>query len=608
MRAGCYLGAMATAAPAVSADTPPAAGSPRKLGELRLIWGFVRPYRSELIIALVSLVIAAAAGLAFPQMFKLIIDRGFNAAHAAGIARYFELLLMVVAVNAIFAAIRFYYVSWIGERSVADLRMAVHRHMLALHPGFFEENRPSEIASRLTADTTVIQTVVDTSFSMALRNGVQGIGGLIYMAFISPKLTGLMLLVIPVVLFPIIFFGRRVRALSKSSQERIADVAGQVQESLSAIKIVQAFTQEQRAADRFAGAVERAFGTARKRFTMRAFMTAAIMLLVFGAITLVLWEGANDVIAGRMTGGDITAFVLAAIITSAAFGALSETYGDIMRAIGASSRIAELLREVPAIRAPAHPIALPQPPRGALAMRGVEFRYPTRPEAAALHDFSLVVRPGETVAIVGPSGAGKSTIFQLIQRFYDPQAGEIRIDGVPLTSADPAEVRGRIAFVPQETILFGASARENILYGRPDATDAEVWAAAEAANAAEFLRALPEGLETFLGESGTRLSGGQRQRIAIARAVLKDAPLLLLDEATSSLDAESEHLVQGALDRLMLGRTTIVIAHRLATVRGADRIIVLEAGRIVAEGRHDELVARGGLYGRLARLQFEEAA
>ncbi len=597
---------MATADPAAPADLPP--GSPRDLGELRLIWSFVRPYRTELIIALVSLVIAAAAGLAFPQMFKLIIDRGFNAANASGIGRYFELLLVVVVINAVFAAIRFYYVSWIGERSVADLRMAVHRHMLALHPGFFEENRPSEIASRLTADTTVIQTVVDTSFSMALRNGVQGIGGLLYMGFISPKLTGLMLLVIPVVLFPIVHFGRRVRGLSKASQERIADVAGQVQESLSAIKIVQAFTQERRAANRFADAVERAFGTARKRFTMRALMTAAIMMLVFGAITLVLWEGANDVIAGRMTGGDITAFVLAAIITSAAFGALSETYGDIMRAVGASSRIAELLREVPAIRAPAHPVALPQPPRGALAMTGVEFRYPTRPEVAALHDFTLVVRPGETVAIVGPSGAGKSTIFQLIQRFYDPQAGEIRIDGVPLTSADPSEVRARTAFVPQETILFGATARENILYGRPDATDDEVWAAAEAANAADFLHALPQGLETFLGESGTRLSGGQRQRIAIARAVLKDAPLLLLDEATSSLDAESDHLVQQALDRLMQARTTIVIAHRLATVRGADRIVVLEGGRIVAEGRHDELVARGGLYGRLARLQFEEAA
>ncbi len=593
-------------APADPAPAP--APVSRNVGELRLIWSFVRPYRSELIISLISLVIAAAAGLAFPQMFKLIIDHGFNAANAGGIARYFRYLLVVVAINAVFAAIRFYYVSWIGERSVADLRMAVQRHMLALHPGFFEQNRPSEIASRLTADTTVIQTVVDTSFSMALRNGVQGIGGVFYMAYISLKLTALMLLVIPIVIVPIIYFGRRVRSLSKSSQERIAEVAGQVQESLSAIKIVQAFTQERASSDRFSGAVERAFATARKRFTMRAFMTAAIMLLVFGAITLVLWQGAEDVIAGRMTGGSITAFVLAAIITSAAFGALSETYGDIMRAVGASSRITELLNETPAIRAPAHPVALPQPPRGALAMSHVEFRYPTRPEVAALHDFTLVVRPGETVAIVGPSGAGKSTIFQLVQRFYDPDRGEVRIDGVPLTSADPAEVRRRTAYVPQETIIFGATARENILYGRPEATEADIWAAAEAANAAEFLRALPQGLETFLGESGARLSGGQRQRIAIARAVLKDAPLLLLDEATSSLDAESEHLVQQALDRLMQGRTTLVIAHRLATVRGADRTIVLEHGRIVAEGTHDRLVAEGGLYARLARLQFEEAA
>ncbi len=598
--------AMATEPTSATPDKP---AQPRNLGELRLIWSFVAPYRSELLIALVALIVAAAAGLAFPQAFKLIVDRGFSArSGGSGIGRYFIGLLVVVLVNAVAAAIRFYYVSWIGERSVADMRIAVQRHMLALHPGFFEENRPSEIASRLTADTAVIQTVVDTSFSMALRNAFTGVGGVIYMAFQSPKLTLLMLLVIPVVLVPIIVLGRRVRGLSKSSQDRIADVAAQVQESLAAIKIVQAFTQERRAADRFAGAVERAFATARKRVTIRALMTAAIMLLVFGAITLVLWEGSLDVIAGRMSGGTITAFILAAIITATAFGALSETYGDIMRAIGASSRIAELLREVPAIQAPAHPVALPVPPRGALSVRGVEFRYPTRPEVAALHDFTLNVRPGETVAIVGPSGAGKSTIFQLVQRFYDPQAGEIRIDGVPLTSADPAQVRRRTAFVPQDTVIFAATAYENILYGRPEATEADVWAAAEAANAADFLRALPQGLDTFLGEAGVRLSGGQRQRLAIARAILKDAPLLLLDEATSSLDAESEHLVQGALDRLMKGRTTLVIAHRLATVRNADRIVVLDGGRIVAEGTHDQLVGQNGLYARLARLQFEDAA
>lgn len=581
---------------------------PRRLAELRLIWRFVEPYRRQLAVALVALVIAAAANLAFPQAFKLIVDKGFNAAAAGGIGQYFVGLLGVVVVVAIATAVRFYYVSWIGERAVADLRAAVYSHMLELHPAFFEENRPSEIASRLTTDTAIIQTVVDTSFSVALRNVVLGIGGIIYMAFQSPKLTGLMLLVIPLIIGPITIFGRKLRGLSRSSQDRLADVAAQVAESLGAIKIVQAFTQERRSAARFGETVERAFATARKRIAVRALMTSCVILLVFGAITIVLWEGANDVIDKRMTGGTITAFVLAAALTAGAFGALTEVYGDIMRAAGASSRISELLAVESTIRAPARPVALPMPPRGALSMEGVEFRYPTRPEVAALHEFDLVVRPGETVAIVGPSGAGKSTIFQLVQRFYDPAAGEIRVDGVPLPSADPRELRRRIAFVPQDTVVFAASAYENILYGRPDATEAEVWTAAEAANAADFLRALPQGISTFLGEAGARLSGGQRQRIAIARALLRDAPLLLLDEATSALDAESEHLVQGALDRLMAGRTTLVIAHRLATVRGADRIIVMDGGRIVAEGPHDRLVGENGLYARLARLQFDEAA
>ncbi len=594
---------------AQSPDLPPPAPGRRRLSELRLIWDRARRYPTQLAIALVALVVAALATLAIPQGLKLIVDRGFNAGTAAAdIAPYFEGLLAVVAVMAAATAIRFYFVSWLGERVVADLRNAVHAHLLALHPGFFEENRPSELASRLTADTAIIEQVVGTSASVALRNLVMGLGGLAYLAWISPKLTGLMLLVIPLVIGPIVVLGRRVGRLSRASQDRIADIGAMVTEALSAIKIVQAFTQERRQVARFGAAVERAFAAARRRILVRAGLTASVILLIFGAIVLVLWEGAGDVIAGRMTGGDITAFVIAAGITAGAFGALTEVYGDVMRAIGASSRLADLLAVEPAVRAPARPVPLPEPPRGALSFRDVHFHYPTRPEVSALEGFTLSVAPGETVAIVGPSGAGKSTIFQLVQRFYDPQSGEIRIDGVALPTADPAEIRRRTAFVPQDTVVFAASALDNIRFGRPEASEAEVWEAAEAANAAEFLRALPDGLATFLGEGGSRLSGGQRQRIAIARAILKDAPILLLDEATSALDAESERLVQDALERLMRGRTTLVIAHRLATVRGADRIIVMDGGRIVAEGRHDALVATGGLYARLARLQFSDAA
>jgi ATP-binding cassette subfamily B protein len=590
-------------------DPPPPAPGRRRLSELRLIWSFARRYPTQLGIALVALAVAALSTLAIPQGLKLIVDRGFNAGTgAADIAPYFEGLLVVVGVMAVATAIRFYFVSWLGERVVADIRNAVHAHLLGLHPGFYEENRPAELASRLTADTAIIEQVVGTSASVALRNIVMGLGGLAYLAWISPKLTGLMLLVIPLVIAPIVFLGRRVSRLSRASQDRIAEVGAMVTEALGAIKIVQAFTQEDRQAARFGQAVARAFAAARRRILVRAGLTATVILLIFGAIVLVLWEGAGDVIAGRMTGGDITAFVIASGITAGAFGALTEVYGDVMRAIGASARLADLLAVEPLVRAPVRPVPLPDPPRGSLAFRDVVFHYPTRPEVSALEDFSLVVQPGETVAIVGPSGAGKSTIFQLVQRFYDPQAGEIRIDGVALTSADPADIRRRTAFVPQDTVIFAATALENIRFGRPQASLEEVWAAAEAANAADFLRALPEGLDTFLGEGGSRLSGGQRQRIAIARAILKDAPILLLDEATSALDAESERLVQQALERLMRGRTTLVIAHRLATVRGADRIIVLDGGRIVAEGRHDALVATGGLYARLARLQFDDAA
>ncbi|EMD82211.1 ABC transporter transmembrane domain-containing protein [Pacificimonas flava] len=582
--------------------------APKRLSKLRLIWDFARRYPGHLAAALLALIVSATATLAIPQGLKLIVDRGFGNDDPSAIAPYFAALLGVVVVLAAATAIRFYFVSWLGERVVADLRRTVHAHLLSLDPGFFEENRPSEIASRLTADTSVIEQVVGTSFSVTLRNLFMGTGGILYLLYLSPKLTGMMMLVIPLTIAPIVFFGRKVRTLSRTSLDRIADVGALVSETLGAIRIVQAFTQEARESRRFGAAVDEAFTAAKRRIAIRAVMTSLVILLIFGAITLVLWEGAVDVITGGITGGTITAFIFASALVAGAFGALTETYSDIMRGAGAAGRMAELLEQVPAIRPPDQPHSLPSPAAGALRFEDVEFRYPTKPDSAAVHGLTLDVRPGETVAIVGPSGAGKSTLFGLIQRFYDPQAGSISVDGVRIEEAAPADLRARLSVVPQETVVFAATARDNIAYGRPDASEGEIWAAAEAANAAAFLRELPQGLDTFLGEAGTRLSGGQRQRIAIARAILRDAPILLLDEATSALDAQSEREVQQALERLMQGRTTLVIAHRLATVRGADRIVVMDGGRIVAEGRHDELVAAGGLYARLARLQFDDAA
>jgi ATP-binding cassette subfamily B protein len=545
-----------------------------------------------------------------PYAFKLIIDKGF--AHGAGsssdIARWFEYLLLLVGVMAIATAVRFYSVSWMGERVVADIRLAVHRNLLRLSPGFFEENRPAEITSRITVDTTIIEQVVGTTVSVALRNTILGIACIIILFALAPKLALSILGGAILVVVPIAVLGRRVRAISVRSQDRIADVGTVTSEVLGAMKIVQAFNQQGREANRFADAVGRVFGTAKRRILVRAVMTAIVIFLIFGAITLVIWQGAIQVAAGRMTGGTIAAFVLYGGLLAGAFGNLSEVYGDLLRAAGASERLSELLHAEPDIRAPAQPEALPEPPRGELVFEHVTFHYPTRRETSALNDFSLMVRPHERLAVVGPSGAGKTTIFQLAERFYDPQNGRVLLDGIDLKEADPADIRERISMVPQETILFAASARDNLRYGNWDASEDLIWQAARDANAEQFLRALPDGLDTFMGEGGARLSGGQRQRIAIARALLRDAPLLLLDEATSALDAESERLVQDALDRLMADRTTVVIAHRLATVRAADRIVVMEDGQIVEEGTHATLNARGGLYARLARLQFEDRA
>ncbi len=584
------------------------AGEPEKARSLKplgMVFSAVSQYPGYLACAGFALLITAAATLAIPAGFKLVIDRGFAAGgDPDDIGRWFRYLLLIVTVLAAGTAMRFYFVSWLGERVVADIRLRVHSNLLRLAPAFYEENSPKEISSRMTSDTALIESVVGTTVSVALRNLLVAVLGTAYLFYLVPGLTMGLVLIIPAIVVPITYFGRRLRNVSRTSQDRVADIGAMVTEVLSAMKIVQGFNQQGREAERFAGAVERTFGTAKRRIAIRAAMTAIVILFVFGGITLLVWRGATAVSEGSISGGTIAAFVLTAGLVAGAFGALTEVYGDLLRGAGAASRLGELLDEAPDIAAPARPQAMPVPPRGSLSFRNVTFRYPTRPEVPALEDFTLEVEPGETVAIVGPSGAGKSTIFQLAERFYDPQAGTVRLDGIPLASADPAEVRDRIAMVPQDGVLFSADARDNLRYGRWDATDAEIWDAARAANAADFLERLPKGLDTYLGENGTRLSGGQQQRLAIARALLRDAPILLLDEATSALDAESERLVQDALERLMAERTTLVIAHRLATVRAADRIVVMEDGRIVEQGTHAQLSAGRGLYARLANLQF----
>ena len=599
-------------APAAAALTATPAAEPKPARTLRplvMIWRQALCYPRHLIFALLALMTTSAATLAIPARFKVIIDTAFGpGASLDDIGSSFRYLLMIVAVLGLATAMRFFFVSWLGERVVADIRLLVQTNLLRMPPSFFEDNSPREISSRMTADTGLIELVVGTTVSVALRNLITGVGGTIFLFALAPKLTAGLVLAIPLVITPIIYFGRRLRTVSRTSQDRVADVGSMVSEVLAAMKIVQSFNQEKREQLRFAAAVEKTFEVAKRRIMIRAAMTAIVITLVFGSITVLMWQGAVGVATGSISGGTIAAFVLTGGLVAGAFASLSEVYGDLLRGAGAASRLAELLDEEPGIAAPLRPVALPVPARGQLAFEKVSFRYPTRPDAPALRDFTLAVEPGETVALVGPSGAGKSTLFLLAQRFYDPQSGTVKIDGVPLPSADPAEIRMRMALVPQDAVLFAASARDNLRYGNWNASDDAIWDAARTANAEDFLRALPDGLDTFLGDSGARLSGGQRQRVAIARAVLRDAPILLLDEATSALDAESERLVQDALERLMKTRTTLVIAHRLATIRQADRIVVMDEGRIVEQGTHASLTKADGLYARLARLQFDGLA
>jgi ATP-binding cassette subfamily B protein len=578
----------------------------RNLRPLRDLVPFLAPYRGMLAAALAALLLAAGATLSLPVAVRFMIDRGFSAASAAQVDRYFLALLGIASLLAVATALRYYLVTWLGERIVADVREAVFRHMVRLSPAFYETTRTGEVLSRLTTDTTILQSVIGSGASIALRNMLLLIGGLAMLAITSPTLTGLIVVLVPVILLPLILFGRRVRRLSRTSQDRIADSSALAEEILSAMRIVQAYVREAWEAARFRRAVEDSFVAALARMRARAMLTAVVILFVFGSMVLVLWFGAKAVLGGTMSGGQLGQFVLYAVLVAGSFAALAEVWGEMQRAAGAMERIMELLATEPGIRDPADPLPPTRPARGEVRIERLSFHYPARPEHPALHEVSFTVPAGQTVALVGPSGAGKTTVFQLLLRFYTPEVGRILLDGVDIARLTLADLRGTMAIVPQETIVFSTTARENIRYGRPDAGNDEVEAAARAALAHDFLSELPQGYDTYLGEKGVRLSGGQRQRIAIARAILKNPPLLLLDEATSALDAESELQVQRALDRLMAERTTIVIAHRLATVLKADRIVVFEAGEVVATGTHEELVAQGGLYARLARLQLTE--
>jgi ATP-binding cassette subfamily B protein len=576
-----------------------------KLRPLLALAPYVARYRGRAALAFISLTVAAITTLVVPIAVRRMIDFGFSPEGIALINSYFSVMIAIVAVLAAASASRYYLVMTIGERIVADLRRDVFAHLVSLSPAFFDSARSGELVSRLTADTTQIKSAVGASVSIALRNMMLFIGATAMMVITSPKLSGFVLLAIPLIVIPLVAFGRWVRRLSRNAQDTLADASAYASELISSIRTVQAYTSERLATGRFGGDVEAAYEAARNSTRARAVLTLIIIFIVFSSVVAILWVGSHDVLTGQITPGRLGQFVLYAAFAATGLGQLSEVWGEVSAASGAAERLFEILRVKSQITAPSKPMTLPVPARGDVGFDNVSFAYPTRPDVLAIDNVSLAVKAGEKVAIVGPSGAGKSTLFHLLLRFYDPARGTISLDGVPVRSADPVDVRARIALVPQDTVVFAASARENIRFGRPDATDAEVERAADLAHATEFLRRLPGGFEAQLGERGVTLSGGQRQRIAIARAILRDAPLLLLDEATSALDAESETLVQTALEELMRHRTTLVIAHRLATVLSCDRIMVMDQGKIVEQGTHAELVAANGLYARLARLQFE---
>jgi ATP-binding cassette subfamily B protein len=570
---------------------------------LRLL-PFVRPYHRQVAIALLALAVAAAATLAVPLAVRRVIDHGFQGSDGQLVNQYFGVMLAVVLVLALSSALRFYYVMWLGERVVADVRNKLFSHLLTLAPGFFETQRTGDIMSRLTADTTQIKSAFSSTASIALRNAVMLIGALAMMVVTSPKMSGLATLAIPLIVLPLVLFGRRVRNLSRLAQDKLAESAGYAQERLSAISSVQSNVQEELTDREFGAATQFAFGAAATRTAARAGLTAAIIFVALGSIVMLLWYGANAILSGTMTPGTLSQFVIYAILAASSLGQLSEVWSEVQAASGAAERISELLDETPAISAPPQPVQLAKPVRGLIGFRDVSFAYPGRADLPVLRGVSFAASPGKVTAIVGPSGAGKTTLFALLQRFFDPQQGEVSLDGTDLRRLDPKALRSQIAVVPQETVIFSGSIIDNIRFGAPGATREAALSAAEAARVSEFAGRLPQGFETQVGERGVTLSGGQRQRIAIARAILRDAPVLLLDEATSALDAESEALVQEALERLTKGRTTLVIAHRLATVRNADTILVFDAGKLVAQGTHTELVRKNPLYAKLAKLQF----